>query len=316
MAFEARPIVSVAVTSFNSERWIAKAIDSVLVQRTEFPVEIVIADDCSQDQTVRVARSYQERYPNIRVLARPKNIGIQRNYYDTWENCNGKYIAWLDADDYWTDPSKLSTQVKVMEDDSTISVCCHCVRRVSPEGRLIRERFPSIPAGRYGLDELLRRDFVPSVSALFRNGLQRGLPAWYFDVAPITDYPLWVISALSGDIMLLESTMADYVHSPGSAFSKDDLTYLRQQTRVLECARPLLPVKWQRKLGIENGNRYQAMAYLLRKKGDFVASRKTAFKAFTSPHLQDSVASKTRVLLAAIVREAQWRMKVSRPHAK
>ena len=82
------PVVSVAITSFNSEKWLGRALDSVLVQETEFPVEIVIADDCSKDATVAVAKSYQDKYPNIvRVLERKENVGTQRNYYDAFEEC-------------------------------------------------------------------------------------------------------------------------------------------------------------------------------------------------------------------------------------
>ena len=77
----ATPLVSVAITAFNSERWLSKTLDSALRQRTDFPIEIVVADDCSQDSTVAIARSYQARHPNgIRVLERSENLGIQRNH--------------------------------------------------------------------------------------------------------------------------------------------------------------------------------------------------------------------------------------------
>src|SRR5580704_10131899 len=87
------PLVSVSMTAYNSEKWLPRALDSVLLQRTSFPIEIVIGDDCSTDGTIAAARSYRERHPAlIRVLERSKNIGMQRNYYDTCEHCRGKYI--------------------------------------------------------------------------------------------------------------------------------------------------------------------------------------------------------------------------------
>src|ERR1035437_4809038 len=110
------PVVSVAITTHNSEKWLEQALDSVLEQETGFPIEVIIADDCSQDETVDIARSYQKRYPGlITVVARPVNIGIQRNYFDTFERCRGKYIAWLDADDCWTDPRKLAIQLNAFD---------------------------------------------------------------------------------------------------------------------------------------------------------------------------------------------------------
>lgn len=156
-AIGAAPLVSVSITSFNSEKWLPKALDSVLLQQTSFPIEVVIGDDCSSDRTIAVARSYQERNPQlIRVLERSKNLGMQHNYYETFEQCRGKYIAWLDADDYWTDPEKLTVQMQASESDPCVSVCSHFVRWVTKDGEVRRESYPSIsPAG-----TALQRSFV------------------------------------------------------------------------------------------------------------------------------------------------------------
>lgn len=304
------PLVSVAITAFNSERWLSKALDSVLEQRTDFPTEIVIADDCSKDSTVAIARSYQARDPNrIRVLERSKNLGIQRNYYDTFDNCRGKYIAWLDSDDYWTDPEKLQLQVQTLESDPSISACCHFVRWVTDEAEVNRERYPTIPAGRYGVDEILRHNFVPSLSMLFRNGLHRSLPAWYFDLAPTTDWPLWVLAALTGEIVLLDRVMADYRLTPGSSFmGQGSLFWYKTDAKFYEHIESVLPARWHRLTHAEKGRRYESMAYLLRKQGEFAASRQAAVKAFRAPFLLDNLGSKTKALLASIVRETQWRL--------
>src|SRR5271168_957087 len=131
------PIVSVAMTAFNSVKWLARAIESVLMQQTGFPIEIIVADDCSTDGTAAVAQRFQERHRDIvRVLARSENVGIQRNYYETFEMCQGKYIAWLDADDCWTDPYKLQLQAKALEDDPSIAICGHFVRWVTTDNEV------------------------------------------------------------------------------------------------------------------------------------------------------------------------------------
>ena len=307
------PMVSVAITAFNSASWLPRALDSVLKQRTSFPIEIVIGDDCSQDATISVARSYQQQHPNlISVLERTKNVGIQRNYYETFEKCRGKYIAWLDADDYWTDPEKLAIQVETMESDPSISVCCHFIRVVTNGGEVKQDRSPSISAGRYGMEELLRMCFISTVSAMFRNGIQRDLPLWYFDIAPTTDYPVWVLGALSGDIVLLDRVMADYVHTLGSAYSKKEIFWLQQHARFYEYVESILPSKWHRLVRAMKGKRYESIAYLLRKQGDFTGSREAAFKAFRSPSLVDNLGSKTKALLASLLREAGWRIRRGR----
>lgn len=303
------PLVSVAITAFNSEKWLSRAIASALEQQTSFPIEIVIGDDCSEDETVSIAHDFQDRHPGIiRVLERGKNLGIQRNYYETFEQCRGKFIAWLDADDYWTDPQKLAIQAEALEADSTIMVCGHIVRWVTNDGEVKRDRYPSIPSGRYGLEEILLHNFLPSPSVVFRNGIHRSLPQWYFDLAPTTDWPIYVLAALSGDIVLLDRIMADYTLTPGSAImSKGNLYWYKTDARFYEYIEEILPPRWHRIVRAEKGKRYESMAYLLRKQGDFIASREAALKAFRSPSLIDNCGSKTKALLAAFVREMEWR---------
>jgi glycosyltransferase involved in cell wall biosynthesis len=305
------PLVSVAITAFNSADWLPRALESVLKQQTSFPIEIVIGDDCSQDATVSVAHSFRERHPDvIRVCERSKNVGMQRNYYETFEQCRGQFIAWLDADDYWTDPEKLAVQVNVLESDPTISVCGHFVRWVTSAGEVKRDRYPQIAAGRYGLAQISHHNFLPSPSVMFRNGIHRDLPAWYFDLAPTTDWPIWVLAALSGDIILLDRVMADYMMTPGSSFtSKGDLFWYKADARFYEHIEGILPPKWHRLARAEKGRRYESLAYALRKKGDFTASREAALKAFWAPRLIDRFGSKTMALLAAIIRETEWRLR-------
>lgn len=304
------PLVSIAITTFNSEGWLSRCLDSVLEQRTDFPIEIVIGEDCSEDATVSIAHFYRDRYPDvIRVLERGKNLGMSRNYYETFGQCRGKFIAWLDADDYWTDPEKLTIQVEMLESDPAIMVCCHAVRWVTNDGEVERDRYPSIPAGRYGLPEILRHNFLPSPSVVFRNGIHRELPQWYFDLAPVTDWPIYVLAALSGDIVLLDRVMADYTLTPDSAFmSKGDLFWYKTDARFYEYIEGILPSRWHRIVRAEKGKRYEALAYCLRKQGDFTASREAAFKAFRSPFLLDNCGSKMKTLFAAFIHEVQWRL--------
>jgi glycosyltransferase involved in cell wall biosynthesis len=305
------PVVSVSITTYNMANWLPRALDSVLKQRTTFPIEIVIGDDCSQDATISVAHSYRERYPDvIRVLERSKNVGIQRNTYDNFEQCRGKFIAWLDADDYWTDPEKLTVQVEVLESDPSINVCAHCVRWVTTDGDVKRNRVPSLSAGRYGLGDIVHRNFISTPSAMFRNGIHRQLPEWYFDFQSLSDWPIWVLAALSGDIVLLDRVMADYALNPSSSFwSKGNLFSDEVGADFYNRVESILPSKWHRLARARKGAQYESIAYLLRKQGDFTASREAAFKAFWSPSLMDNCGSKTKALLASITSEVQWRLR-------
>jgi glycosyltransferase involved in cell wall biosynthesis len=309
------PVVSVAITAYNSAKWLPRALDSVLSQQTDFAVEIVVGDDCSQDETLNVAHSYQQKYPGkITLIERPSNVGIQRNYYETFEKCRGKYIAWLDADDYWTDPDKLAIQVAAMEADPSINLSGHYMRVVSPDGQVKQERSPSTPPGEHGLADVVSACFLPSVSAVFRNGLHRQLPPWYFDLAPVTEWPIWVLAARSGKVVMLDRVMADYMHTPGSAAaSKGHLFRAGKEAQFYDRIESVLPAQWHRLVRAEKGKRYETIAYFLRKDGDFAGSREAAVKAFRSPALSDNVASKTKALVASLLREAEWRLRGSKP---
>lgn len=309
------PLLSVAITAYNSAKWLGRALDSVLSQRTDFPVEIVVGDDCSQDETLSVAHAYQQKFPGtINLIERTANVGIQRNYYETFEMCRGKYIAWLDADDYWTDTDKLAIQVAAMEADPSINLSGHYMRVVSPDGQVKQERSPSTPPGEHGLADVIRACFLPSLSAVFRNGLQRELPAWYFDLAPVTEWPIWVLAARSGKVVMLDRVMADYMHTPGSAAaSKGYLFRAKKETQFYDKIASVLSPEWHQLVRAEKGKRYESIAYFLRKEGNFVAARNAAIEAFRSPALADNVTSKTKSLVASLIREAMWRLRGSKP---
>lgn len=305
------PLVSVAITSYNSERWLSRALDSALAQETSFPIEIVVGDDCSQDGSLDVARKYLELHPaKVRLIARPKNVGMQQNYFETFESCKGKYIAWLDADDHWTNPLKLTLQTDALEANDTIMVCGHFVRWVSASGEVRRDRYPDIKPGRYGLEEILRHNIVASPSAVFRNGIQRDLPEWYFDLAPVTDWPIWVLAALRGDILILDATLADYALTPDSnLMGKGEIAWYGADARFYEHVGGLLPGHWQRSVRSETGRRYEALAYALRKRGQLASSRKAALKAFCTPHPMDNLTSKAKSLTAAVLRSIEPKLR-------
>ncbi len=311
-AHAADPLVSVVIPSYNVGAWLKQTVDSVLAQRTSFAVEVVISDDASRDDSVAIARSYKEAYPHlVHLLLREKNVGMQRNYYGAFEQARGKYIAWLDGDDYWTDPLKLELQVQALEADPGISMCGHYVRWVSrgPTGKVERERYPRLPPGRYGLETILRSNFLPSPSVVFRNGLQRDLPEFYFDLAPIGDWPVHIMAAHKGDILLLDRIMADYtLNATSNYWSEGAQFWYQNDIRFYDAFEGILSPELKRLVRAEKGRRYESLSYSLRQKGEYTASRRAAVGAFRSPRLADNIPSKCKTLLASLVREAQWRI--------
>ena len=110
------PLISVVVLAYNQESLISQTIDSILDQRCRYPFEIIISDDCSNDNTKGICFEYQKKYPNlIKVFAQPINKGLVINYLDALFLCRGTYIAKCDGDDYWIDPLKLEKQCVFLE---------------------------------------------------------------------------------------------------------------------------------------------------------------------------------------------------------
>ena len=109
------PLVSVCMTTYNHEAYLAQAIESVLAQQTSFGVELVVGEDCSTDRTAAICREYAAKYPDrIRLVTSPENVGWRANYRRTFEACRGKYVAYCDGDDWWSDPRKLQMQADLL----------------------------------------------------------------------------------------------------------------------------------------------------------------------------------------------------------
>lgn len=118
------PLVSICTTAYNRSKYIAQAIDSFLMQKTNFNFEIVISDNCSTDNTVEIVEAYIEKYPDkIRLFKSDKNYGLLINYIKSISVAKGKYIATCDSDDYWTDEYKIQKQVDFMEQNPDFIMC-------------------------------------------------------------------------------------------------------------------------------------------------------------------------------------------------
>lgn len=117
------PKVSICCITYNHEQFISQALDSFLMQETDFPFEIVIGDDCSTDNTPRIIEQYRQKYPDIiRVLERKKNLGSEINFVKTIEACRGEYVALCEGDDFWTDPKKIQKQVEILNKELDCSI--------------------------------------------------------------------------------------------------------------------------------------------------------------------------------------------------
>lgn len=227
--------VSVLMITYNHERFIAQALDSVLMQQVDFEYEIVVGEDCSTDSTRQILLEYQQNYPDkIRLLLQRKNLGMIGNMVETCNACRGDYIALLEGDDFWTSPQKLQKQVDLLETHPECSGCFHNVL-MAQEGAPEKNRlFHNAPLAKrfFSLEDIVSSHFIPTCSTVFRASMFAGFPDWYLEM-PMGDWPLHILNTEHGPYAYLDEVMATYrIHGGGAWSGNSRLAILDKTIQV------------------------------------------------------------------------------------
>jgi glycosyltransferase involved in cell wall biosynthesis len=169
------PLVSICCITYNHEIFIRDAIEGFLMQKSTFPIEIIIHDDASTDKTAEIVAEYANKYPElIFPIFQTENQfskGIKISATYVWPKAKGKYIALCEGDDYWTDPFKLQKQVDFLEANPDFVICYHDVKVINEEGSVIIESKIGKENQRdFSSEELsYNRPFIMPLSVVFRN---------------------------------------------------------------------------------------------------------------------------------------------------
>jgi glycosyltransferase involved in cell wall biosynthesis len=214
-------IVDVIIGTYNHERFIAQAIESVLMQKTDFDVQIHIADDCSTDKTQDIIMSYYLKYSDkIDIVLDTKNRGLQskdRKFLQLLRESKARYIALLEGDDYWTDHYKLQKQVNFLEENPEYVICYHDAFVVDSSGKFIKDSLLPDDMKRDFSDEELRRTaWVSTLSMCFKNVIQ-DFPEEFYKVYSVDKF-LTCLLGCYGKGKFIESVepAAYRIHSEGS----------------------------------------------------------------------------------------------------
>lgn len=220
-------LLSVNIITYNHEMYVAQAIEGVLMQKINFPYEIVICDDFSTDNTRNILMSYKNKFSELITLRfRDKNLGLKFNYFDNILACNGKYIAICEGDDYWTDSSKLQKQVDYLESNSDCSMCFHSALELHDyQGRSQTSNiFSNLENRYYSGSELLSSWLVPTASVIFRASSVD--PIRFIDEFLFYDIVLFLKLAENGKIKCFNDVMSVYRRHDNS-ITNSNLSYLR-----------------------------------------------------------------------------------------
>lgn len=203
-------MLSVIITTYNHANYLREAVDSVLRQRVTFPMEILIGEDCSTDSTPLIAQEYAQRYPKmVRIITSEHNVGARANYRRTIAAAQGRYIALLDGDDYFTDEDKLQMQVARLEADADIGMCYTRSERIDEQGR--RTLYPTGECST-SFEAMLRRNPAENCTVVARRAL---VEEYYREVRPeehpewlTDDLPMWLWFAAKSRYVGIDKTTA------------------------------------------------------------------------------------------------------------
>lgn len=215
-------LVSVCVVTYNHEKFIRECLDSILSQKTNFRFNVLVSDDCSNDDTLSILNEYSSRFQNVHVKSRcgmPKSIYNgkptgNRNGVENLNRANGTYVAICDGDDRWDDQNKLQKQVDILSKKSDLALICTS-KKVLKNGEITSPKF-RLPNLSFSYKILCFYNPLPASSVLFKKELYKEPGNWIFDL-PIGDWPIWFEVCKGKRILKLSEPSLTYrVHSEGA----------------------------------------------------------------------------------------------------
>lgn len=286
-------MVSVMCTAFNHAGYVREALDSMVNQQTDFAYEILVNDDCSTDGTADIVRDYAAKYPDkVRAFFPEKNLysqNIDVYYHTFFPNARGRYVAFCEGDDFWTDPMKLQLQVDFLESHPDYAACVHntalhyCDSDKADELLLKREgdgdvEFEHILPGMHN---------AWHTSSLMARTEVLASPPDYYEIASahgFGDFPYGLMARNAGRVRYLDRCMSVYrLNSNQAAWSagfyyvaQKRIHFLEGMVKTLEAFRK--HVKDENVLKLLDENLDEAVFLKLNAQGDAKAMLEPRFK--------------------------------------
>jgi glycosyltransferase involved in cell wall biosynthesis len=220
--------------TYGHEDYIEQAINSVLLQEANFPIELILSNDCSPDNTDSVIRSLINSHPKgylIKYFNHGSNLGMHKNFFFAMSKCTGKYICFCEGDDYWTDRRKLQVQYDVLERDENIALVHTDYDIFYQRESLLKKNHnlgKVIPSGHI-YNELIVDNFIATLTAMIRKSQFDEILDRIYDFSkglPMIDYPLWLMVASKYKVTYLKSSTSCYRYLENSASHSPDVLKL------------------------------------------------------------------------------------------
>ncbi len=240
-----RPLVSISCITYNHAPYIRQCLDGFVMQKTNFPFEILIHDDASDDGTSDVIREFEKAYPSvIKPLFEEENQwskGRRGSVVFNFPRAKGKYIALCEGDDYWTDPLKLQKQVDFLEAHPEYAMCFHNVKVIAEEGcRAETDIYAHLRDGDFTGEQIISRWTVPTCSVVFRKSCLDRLPN--HPDFKIGDNVLFLTCASCGKLYCLNEKMGVYRRNAGGWTSQSTQKVAKDFIRHYEAMKVCFPM--------------------------------------------------------------------------
>lgn len=207
------PEVSIVCITYNHEKYISKALDGFISQKTNFKFEIIVYDDASTDNTAKIIKEYEKKYPKIiKPIFQKENQyskGIKVTKEFAVPKAKGKYLAFCEGDDYWTDNNKLQLEYDIMERDQSLSMCAHGFECIKANGDFLYEEV--LLEKRYNILDFFN-SVLPGVhtsTRFIRKELYQKMPDFFYK-ASVGDLTLLLWCLLNGDVYYISKKMSVY----------------------------------------------------------------------------------------------------------
>ena len=207
--------VSVICNAYNHEKYIKDTLESLVMQKTSFPYEILVHDDASSDHTPDIIRTFEEKYPDlIRPIYQTENQYSKKNGAVAeiqLGRAKGKYIALCEGDDYWTDADKLQKQYDALECHPDLDICVHAAIAVKANTKkYIRNIAPKDYDTIIPVEDVIAGggEYVATNSIMYRKSLNDFIPPFRKELS--LDYTLQIHGSLRGGMLYLKDVMSAY----------------------------------------------------------------------------------------------------------
>lgn len=249
--------VSVICIVYNHEKYLKDALEGIVMQKTNFPFEVIVHDDASTDNSAKIIHEYQRKYPDlIKPIYQVENqfskgVLIEESVLPF---CKGEYIAYCEGDDYWNCDQKLQVQIDFLDAHPDYTLCGHNDVWYSERTHEIIVRNVSKSDGDISLDNYFKKNqfSFQTASMVVRKSIVEKIPNKAYEIAQVYDYLILIWAVLAGKIRYMGKKMSTHRKDIAGSWSdchkeeEEQIQHRHNLIALWKYVKPLFPVRYHK----------------------------------------------------------------------